>query len=132
MRIRRRDENFLQIPYNISFSALANLADLAIHEGSPHLIGALLADGAPERDIVVDSGISEALDLHLIELPDLVLAQLAILEILLDGIRADDAVSVPAVGIFDDLRALVADLAELGDLVEERGVLVAGEVDLVG
>lgn len=68
---------------------------------------------------MIDSLISQAFDLHLIELSYLMLAKLAIFEILLDGIRTDDAVTVAAIGIFDDLGALVADLAELGDLMEE-------------
>jgi hypothetical protein len=132
MRIGRRYEDLLQISNNISFSSFTDLANLAIHKGSPHLISTLLADGASERDIMVDRRISQALDLYFIELPDLMLAQLTILEILLDSIRTNDAVSVPAVGIFDDLGALVADLAELGDLVQKGWVLVAMKVDLVG
>lgn len=60
------------------------------------------------------------------------LAKLSLCEVLLDGLIADDTVPIARVRIFDDLRALVADLSELADLVEHRWILVAGQVHLIG
>lgn len=131
MRIGRRYEDFLQIADDIPFSSFTDLADLAIHKGSSDFISAFLADGSAEGHIMVDSRISQALYLQFIELPDLMLAQLPILEILLDSIRTDDTFTMPTIRILYDLRALVTDLTELRDLVHKTRLLVAVEVDLV-
>jgi hypothetical protein len=80
---------------------------------------------------VIDCRIIEAFHVYLVELPYLVLTELSVSEVLFYGIRADDAWTDAGVGIFDDLRALVANFAELGDLVQKVGVLVAVQVHLV-
>lgn len=132
MAVRRRDEDLLQILNDLIFSSLADLANLAVEEGRPHLVTALLADLAPEWHIMVNRGIIQTFDVYLVELSDLVLAELSILEVLLNAIRANNAGAFASIGILDDLGALVADLPELGDAVHKSVLLVAVQLDLVG
>lgn len=80
---------------------------------------------------MIDRRIIEAFHVYLVELSYLVLAELSVSEVLLYGIGADDAGADAGVRIFDDLRALIANFAELGDPVQKVGVLVAVQLHLV-
>lgn len=80
---------------------------------------------------MIDRRIIEAFHVYLVELSYLVLAELSVSEVLFDGIGADDAGADAGVRIFDDLRALIANFAELGDPVQKVGVLVAVQLHLV-
>lgn len=132
MAVGRRNEHLLQILNHFILPSLADLANLAVEEGGPYLITTLLADLTPEWHIMVNRRIIQAFDVYLIELPNLMLAQLPILEVLLDAIRANNAGTLTGIRILDDLRALVADLTELGDAVHQPMLLVTVQLDLIG
>jgi hypothetical protein len=125
MTVGGRNVYLFKIFNDLTLPTLTNLASLTIHEGSSNLITAFLANLAFEKDIVVESGLIEALDVELIGLPYVVLAELAVSEVLLDGVGANDAVALSRVGIFDYLGAFVANLAVLGNPVQQALLLVA-------
>ena len=129
--VRWRYVNLLQIFNHLTLPSLANLTNLAVHERRPHLIAAFSTDLTPQGKVMVDSDIIETLHMDLIKFPWLMLAQLSVSKILFNSIRADDARPESRIRILDVLRALVAYLAELGDLVEKVGVLVAVQIHLV-
>lgn len=52
--VRGRDEDLLQIFDDLVFPPFADLANLAVHEGRPHLVAALLADFTPEGHVMID------------------------------------------------------------------------------
>ena len=123
--VRWRYVNLLQIFNHLTFPSLANLTYLAVHKRRPHLITAFSTDLTAQGKVMFDSGIIETLHMYLIKLSKLMLTQLSVSKILFNGIRADDARPESRIRILDDLRALVAYLAELADLVEKVGVLIA-------
>lgn len=127
-----RNKDFLHVPDNFVLLPLTDLAGLAVHESGPQLVAAPLADCFFEGNIMRVGGVIETLDVDVLKLPVLMLAELSIGQVLLDGIVADDAGLLVLVRILDDVGALVADLAELADAVGQLGSVAAGELHLVG
>lgn len=132
MTVGRRNEHLLQILDHFILPSLTDLTNLAVEEGRPHLITAFLANLTPEGYIMVNRRIIQAFDVYLIELSNLMLAELPILEVLLNAISANNASALTSIRILDDLGALVADLSELGDAVDQPMLLIAVQLYLVG
>ena len=76
--------------------------------------------------------IIDALDDNIEEFTVLVLAKFPVFDILFKLFRANKAVGVDLVRIFDDVGALVADLAHLRDAMSATGGVLALKFDFVG
>lgn len=84
--VGRGNEDLLQILEHLSLPALADLAGLAVHECGSNFVTAFPADAAGEGYVMGGRGVVEALDVYLIVLADVVLAEFSIAEVGEDGV----------------------------------------------
>ena len=114
------------------FQPFTYFAKLAIHEGSSEFVIASFANFCLERDLMSFLGIIDALDDNIKEFTVLVLAKFSVFDKLFKFLRADKAMGVDLVRIFDDVGALIADFAHLRDAMSAAVFVLALKFDFVG